>query len=95
MPSGTDALHRLIEESSLSYPVSVTRLEREHSLESVPLDDSGNSIMVVELLTEVDADTFRDEDDLRETMEPVVEEKIRERNPGFAGRLVRIFKGHL
>lgn len=91
MTHGPDAVRALVEESDLSYPVSLRRLEREYALENVELDAAGNSVMLVELLGEVDNDTFENEQDLVETLEPLFEEHRRERNGGLVARLKRLF----
>ena len=90
MTHGPDAVHELIRESGWSYPVSVSRLERIHSLENVELNEDGLSLMLVELLSDVEADTFESESDLHEKLEPVVHERIRERTPGLFGRMKRL-----
>ena len=90
MSHGSDAVHELIRESGWSYPVSVSRLERNHSLANVELNEDGLSLMLVELLTDVEADTFESEDDLHDKLEPVIRERIRERTPGLFGRVKRL-----
>ena len=55
------------------YPVPVAKLEREHPIKRITINEEGDTIMVVELLSEVDADSFNDPSDLVETLEPVFE----------------------
>jgi hypothetical protein len=94
MTHGPDAVHRLIEDSGWSYPVSVTRLEREHPLANVTMNERGDSIMLVELLSEVEADSFGSRSDLEATLEPIFEEISRDRNPGVVTRVKRLFLGN-
>ena len=91
MTFGPDAVRYLIEESDLSYPVSVRRLEREYALENVELDAAGNSVMLAEILGEVEDDAFESEQDLVETLEPLFEEQSRKRNDGLVASLKRLF----
>jgi MoxR-like ATPase len=93
MAHGPDAVHELIEESGWSYPVSVRRLEREHALANVRLDDRDNYIMLGELLADVEGDRFESRDDLQRKMEPVVEERRRARRTGVLARLVDAIRG--
>lgn len=93
MTHGPDAVHQLITESGWSYPVSARRLEREHALSNVQLDEKGRSIMLAELLSEADADRFEDQTDLREKLEPVFEREIDSRRVGVIGRLKRSLLG--
>lgn len=92
MTHGTDAVRDLVEESDLSYPVSLRRLEREYALENVELDAAGNSVMLAELLGEVEADTFESERDLETKLEPLVEEHRRRRDTGLIDDLKRLFQ---
>lgn len=90
---GPDAVAALVEAAGWSYPVSVRRLERRYALENVELDEDGNSIMVAELLAEVDSDTFEDRADLEAKVAPVVERKRRERRTGIIERVRTTFFG--
>lgn len=92
MVHGPEAIHRLVEESTLSYPVSVRRLEREYALENVDIDGEGNSVMVAELLGEVEVDAFQDRDELVAELEPVFEDHRSDRGSGLVGRVKRIFR---
>lgn len=93
MAHGPDAVHELIEESGWSYPVSVRRLEREHALANVRLDDRDNYIMLGELLADVEGNRFESRTDLRRKVEPVVEERSRARRSGVLARLVDAIRG--
>lgn len=93
MAYGPDAIHELVEESGWSYPVSVNRLDREHALENVQLDERGNSIMVGELLAAADAERFESREDLERKLGPVVERESRSRRKGIFGRVKGFFLG--
>jgi len=93
MTCGPEAVHELVAESGWSYPVTVRRLEREHGLANVPLDERGNSITLMELLERVDADRFDDREDLARTLDPVIEAELRSRRTGIVGKLKRTFLG--
>ncbi|MFC6823724.1 hypothetical protein [Halopelagius fulvigenes] len=93
MAHGPDAVHELVSESGWSYPVSVRRLEREHALANVQLDEDGNSIMLAELLSETNVDRFESRDDLEAKLGPVFESESRRRKVGFFGRIKRTFLG--
>lgn len=90
MVHGPDAVHDLIEASSLEYPVSVRRLERNHALENVHIDARGNSVMLAEVLSDVEAERFQDRADLTRKLEPAFEEH-RQRRSGIITRLKRRF----
>lgn len=93
MTYGTDAVVELVEERGWSYPVSVTRLEREFALTNVHVDTKGNSIMLGELLTEVDGNQFADEADFRGKLEPVFEAERERRRTGVLGSVKKLFLG--
>ncbi|SFG85122.1 hypothetical protein SAMN04488063_3095 [Halopelagius inordinatus] len=93
MTYGPDAVHELVEESGWSYPVSVRRLEREHALANVQVDEKGNSIMLAELLSQTDIDRFESRDDLESKLGPVFESESQRRNVGFFGRIKKTFLG--
>lgn len=93
MTHGPDAVHELVAESGWSYPVSVRRLEREHALANVQLDEDGNSIMLAELLSGTNIDRFESRADLEEKLGPVFESESQRRKVGFFGRIKRTFLG--
>lgn len=93
MTYGPDAVHELVAESGWSYPVSVRRLEREHALANVQVDEGGNSIMLAELLSQTDVDRFESREDLESKLGPVCESESERRNVGFLGRIKRTFLG--
>lgn len=93
MSYGPDAVHELVVESGLSYPVSVRRLEREHALANIEIDEDGNSAMLAELLAETETDSFDSEADLRAALEPVIEREREARRTGIVGHLKRTFLG--
>jgi hypothetical protein len=93
MTHGPDAVHELITESGWSYPVSVRRLEREHALSNVQVDEKGNSIMLAELFSRTDVDRFEDRADLESKLGPVFEAESERRRVGIVGRLKRTFLG--
>ena len=93
MTRGPDAVHELIDESGWSYPVSAGRLERNHPLANVPIDDRGNSMMLSELLLAADVDEFEDRADLERKLGPVCKRESDARNTGIVGRLKRAFLG--
>lgn len=88
MAHGAGAIIELIDDSGWSYPVSVTRIEREHGLANVRLDPAGRHfVTVVELFAHGDLDRFEDEEDLREQVEPLVEAELATRRSGLLSRL--------
>lgn len=93
MTHGPDAVHELVEESGWSYPVSVRRLEREHALANVQVDEEGNSIMLAELLSQTDIDRFESREDLDSKLGPVFESESERRAVGVFGRIKRAFLG--
>jgi len=93
MTYGPDAVHELVAQSGWSYPVSVRRLEREHGLANVALDERGNSIMLMELLESVDADRFEDREELSRALDPIIEAELRSRHTGIVEQLKRTFLG--
>lgn len=93
MTHGPDAIHELVEESGWSYPVSVRRLEREHALANIQLDEKGNSIMLGELLADADVDRFESREDLDRKLGPVFERESEARRSGILGRMKGYFLG--
>lgn len=91
MTHGPEAVHELIEESGWSYPVSVRRLEREHALANVQLDEDGNSAMLSELLARGEFDRFESRTDLDEKVGDVIDEELAERKTGILERIKRTF----
>lgn len=94
MAHGPEAVHELVEESGLSYPVSFRRLERKQALENVQLDEEGNSAMLSELLARVDADRFESRSDLEEKVGSAIEAELAARRTGLLARLKRAFVRH-
>ena len=94
MRHGADAIHGLIEEAGWSYPVTVSRLERQYALSNVALDAQGkHMIMVSELFLDTDADRFESREDLEAKLEPVIRNEIDSRRTGVVERLKRTFLG--
>lgn len=93
MTHGPDAVHDLVTESGWSYPVSVRRLEREHALANVQVDEKGNSIMLAEVLGQTDVDRFESREDLVTKLGPVFEAESKQRNVGLLGHIKRTFLG--
>lgn len=93
MTYGPEAVHELIEESGLSYPVSVNRLERNHALENIEIDEKGNMIMLSELLTDVETESFESREDLQRKLEPVMRAESRSRHVGVLGKIKRSLFG--
>lgn len=93
MTHGPDAVHELIRESGWSYPVSVRRVEREHALSNIQVDEKGNSMMVAELFSTADIDRFESRDDLEEKLGPVFEAESKRRKVGLIGHLKKTFLG--
>lgn len=91
MTHGTDAVAELVEEAGLSYPISVRRLLAEHALANIELDARGNSLTLSELLGSSDLREFESEADLHRKVEPLVEQRRRERRSGLVARLVDLF----
>lgn len=93
MTYGSDAVHELIEESGWSYPVSKRRLENEHALANLQIDEKGNSIMLSELLLNANVDTFESREDLERKLAPVFEREREARSVGIFARIKRLFLG--
>ncbi|WP_435180910.1 hypothetical protein [Halorussus sp. AFM4] len=93
MTYGPDAIHELIADSGWSYPVEVSRLEREHAFANVQVDEQGNSIMVAELLDDVDAKQIESREELRQLFGPLFERESEARQVGFLGKIKRAFLG--
>ena len=93
MTHGPDAVHELIADSGWSYPVEVRRLEREHAFANVQVDERGNSIMVAELLEDVDAKRIESREELQRLFGPVFERESETRQVGFLGKVKRAFSG--
>lgn len=93
MTHGPDAIAELVREGGTSYPISVSQLEREHALDNVQIDERGNSMMVGELLAEVETDRFEDEEDLRASLEPAFEAERERRNTGIIGTIKELVLG--
>lgn len=91
MAHGPEAVHELIEESGWSYPVSVRRIEREHALANVQLDEDGNSAMLSELFARGKFDRFESRADLDEKVGEVIDEELAERKTGIVERIKRTF----
>lgn len=91
MTHGTDAVVELVDETDLSYPLSVRRLLAEQALANVELDAKGNSLTLSELLGSTDLREFESEADLRRKVEPVVERHRAERHRTLLDRLVGLF----
>lgn len=91
MTHGPEAVHELIEESGWSYPVSVRRLEREHALANVQLDERGNSAMLSEVLSRGDFDRFESRSDLEEKVGSAIEAELASRDTGLFARIKRTF----
>lgn len=91
MTYGPDAVHEVIVESGLSYPVAARRLERERPMENVVLDERGNTVMLSELLHAAEVDRFESRDDLEQKLSPVCERESEARRPGVLGRLKNMF----
>ena len=93
MTHGPKKVAELIEEEGWTYPVSVSRLEREHALTNVSIDKKGHSMMLGELLAKGDVDRFEDEDDLYEKLEPLFEQERQQRNVGIVGKIKQFVLG--
>jgi len=93
MAHGPEAVHELIEESGLSYPVTVRSLEQNHALANVQVDERGNSAMLSELFARGDFERFESREDLEEKVGAAIESELEARRPGFFGRLKRTFLG--
>lgn len=93
MTYGPDAIAELVEESGLRYPVSIERLERDHALANITVDEKGNSIMLAELLAKGDIDRLQSEEDLHTQFEPLFEQVKEERRTGIIDKLKQTFLG--
>lgn len=93
MAVGTQEIHELIEDAGLEYPVSVRRLREEYPLENVEIDQRGNSMILSELLAEVETDRFDSRSDLERAVEPVVRRESERRRVGWLGMLKRAVLG--
>ncbi|MFB6106641.1 MAG: hypothetical protein ABEJ70_06680 [Halobacteriaceae archaeon] len=93
MTHGPEAVAELVEEAGLSYPVTVSRLERKFPLENIEIDERGNMIMLSELLLDVDFDKFEDREDLERKLEPVMRAESKSRRVGIVGKIKRSLFG--
>jgi hypothetical protein len=94
MTHGADAIHGLIEEAGWSYPVTVSRLERQHALSNVALDAGGKyMIMVSELFVDADVDRFESRAELEVKLKTVIEAEIDSRRTGVVETLEKTFFG--
>lgn len=93
MTHGPDAIVELIEEHGMTYPISAARLEREHALANVQIDEAGNSMMVSELLEAVETDRFENENDVREAFAVAFEAERERRDTGIFGTIKQLFLG--
>ena len=93
MSYGPEAVAELVEESGLKYPVSIERLEREHALANITVDEQGNSIMLAELFGKGELDRFESEEDLHAQLEPLFEQVKEERRSGIIDKLKSTFLG--
>ncbi|PSQ05075.1 hypothetical protein BRC92_02715 [Halobacteriales archaeon QS_4_69_31] len=93
MTAGADDVYDRIEEAGGGYPVSVHRLVENHGMENVDIDERGNSMMLSELLAEVDAERFGSRSDLEETVGPVIERERQRRRVGWLGLVKRAVLG--
>jgi len=93
MAVGTQEIHELIEEAGWEYPVSVRRFREEYPLENVEVDQRGNSMLLSELLAEVETDRFDSRSDLERTLGPVLERESQRRRVGWLGMLKRAVLG--
>jgi hypothetical protein len=93
MTHGPRKVAELIEEKGWTYPVSVSRLEREHALTNVSIDGKGDSMMLGELLAKGNIDRFEDEDDLYEKLEPLFEQERQRRSVGIVGKIKKLVLG--
>lgn len=93
MTYGPDAVAELVEESGLRYPVSIERLEREHALANITVDEKGNSIMLAELLAKGDVDRLQSKEDIHDQLGPIFEQVKEERRSGIIDKLKKTFLG--
>jgi hypothetical protein len=91
MTHGPEAVHELIEESGLSYPVTVHRLEREHALANLLLDEKGNTAMLSEVFARGGFDRFESRSDMEEKVGAAIEAELRSRETGLISRIKRTF----
>lgn len=91
MAYGPEAVHELIEESGWSYPVTVRRLESEHALANVQLDEKGNTAMLSEVLARGDFDRFESRADLEEKVGAAIDRELADRGTGLFARIKRAF----
>lgn len=91
MAHGPEAVHELIEESGLSYPVAVRTLERKHALANVQLDEEGNMAMLSEVLSRGDFDRFESRADMEEKVGAAIDRELADRGTGLFARIKRAF----
>jgi len=91
MTHGPDAVHELIVESDLSYPVTTRRLVNSYPMCNVVIDADGNSMMLPELLYGADAERFEGRADLEAKLGPVCERESNARQNGLIDRFKRAF----
>lgn len=93
MTHGPEAVHELIEESGLSYPVTIRRLEREHALANVQLDEKGNTAMLSEVFARGGFDRFESRSDMEEKVGSAIDAELAARKTGIIARIKRTFTG--
>lgn len=93
MSHGPEAVHELIEDSGMSYPVTVHELEREHALANVQLDSRGNTAMLSEVLANGDFDRFESREDLQEKLDDAIRAELADRQTGWIAKLKSTFFG--
>jgi len=93
MAVGTEGIHELVDDAGWEYPVSARRIREEYPLENVEIDRRGNSMLLSELLAEVETDRFDSRRDLERTLGPVLERESQRRRVGWLGMLKRAVLG--
>ena len=93
MTHGPEAVHELIEESGLSYPVTNRRHEREHALANVQHHEKGNTPMLSEVFARGGFDRFESRSDMEEKVGSAIDAELAARKTGIIARIKRTFTG--
>lgn len=84
---GIAALAARLEDATIEYPVTESRLLAAIDNTAIPVDGSGNTVELSVALDQLPQQTFRSESELLEQLHPVFEEQRRQAGGSFFGRL--------
>ena len=91
MKSASDTVIQIIHEAGWSYPVSVRRIENHRPMTNIAIDESGNSMMLSELLNRAEINKFRSPDHVEEVLTELCLVESQHRRVGLLGKLKQSF----